>query len=841
MKHDQLPLRVQAALVWARVSLVWERLLRVLFPAALFAFGYAGLALMGLFEALGDPLRLICLFIAIAGFAGFVWRNHSSWRLPGLHEVLRRAENDGHVPAGLLFDLLDRPAQSDAKAGALWRGHMERGREKSRNLHMQAPHAVWITRDRLGAWALVTLLVFTGLVWAGSGAVSRMQIAISPHWLATGAKDVQVEAWLNAPEYSRLPPRFLGKSQNGSLRALPGSQILVRVNGAHRTPVLQLPGARKPVRLTRLGTGIYEGKARLQTPGTIRLRGGARARWEFVAKADQKPQIAFTRPPDVSAQGELELPVQASDDFGVTKINLLMDTDAPGHFAKSDVINAPFSSGRTVVQTISLDLTQHVMAGLPVILRLQAQDGAGQMYVSAPVSITLPEKLFINPWAAAFAEQRLLLMRDGRKYVTDRKNQGRDKNTIWMSGAMMNTESTFARLREAPAGIARAARLQRALMRAPEQGVEDPLIWLGLSYVNARLLAARSQSDLHGLPADMWQMALRAEGGEVESAAAAMRLAEHALQTALLLGAPPADLKRLSDRYEKAVQRYLQALAEQALKDGQKQGGGNAMANLSGDQLQEMLDALKQLNATGARDDARRLLKALSQLLTNMRLQLANGGQGGNGDDPVSQAMRKALEELGDLMGKQRELMDQAQRAQNQQQNKKQGKTQTGKNQPGGGQQGQQKVPGNGQMQAQQQGLGSKLRDLQSGGAIAGAQTQGDLNEAGKAMDRAAQAFGEDDRAKALEEGGKAMGELREGAQKLAGELMQRREQAQGKRDPFGRSADGGMASGEGPAVPDKINPERARKILQELRNRAADQSRPREEREYLQRLLERF
>lgn len=840
MMHDRLPIRVHLALFWAWVSLVWEALLALLFPGALFPLAFAGLALTGLFDAVGDPVRLVLLLLSITGFAGFVWRNRHGFHWPGRYESLRRAENDGRVPAGLLLELQDQPAQSGKPARLLWQTHTDNSRQQAARLTLRMPHAVWTAHDRFGARALVLLLLFTGLVWAGSGAIARLQGAVSPHWLAAGAKGVRVEAWLEAPEYSGLPPRFLGENPGGFLQALPGSQLYVRVTDAHRTPMINLPGVRKPVRLTQLEGGIYEGRAKLRAPGIVRLRNGALAKWDFVPQDDHEPQIAFSGPPDVSAQDELELPVSASDDFGITGLTLLLETQSPGHFAKTDAVKLPFAPGREIKQTLSLDLTQNKLAGLPVIMRLQAQDGAGQTAVSEPVQITLPEKLFINPWAAAFAEQRLLLMRDNRPYAEPKINRDPEP-VIWLGSARVSTESTFSRLREAPAGISRAANLQRALMRAPEQGIEDPMVWLGLSYVNARLLNARSREDLRGVPNDLWQLALRAEGGEVESAAAAMRLAEQALQTALLLGAPPSDLKRLSDKYEKAVQRYLQALAEQALKNGEKSGGGNAMANMSGDQLQEMLDALKQLNETGARDDARRLLKALSQLLANMRLQLANGGSGGNGDDPVSQAMRKALEEMGELMGKQRELMDQAQRAQNQQ---KARNGQKGSGEAGAENSGDrhgQPVPGDGQLQSRQEGLGEELRDLQSGGAVTGEEAQQDIGAAGEAMDRAAQAFGKGDKERALAEGGKAMGELRQGAQALAGELMRRQEGQQGQRDPFGRRADGGMASGDGPAVPDKIDPERARKILQELRNRAADQSRPREEREYLQRLLERF
>jgi len=82
-----------------------------------------------------------------------------------------------------------------------------------------------------------------------------------------------------------------------------------------------------------------------------------------------------------------------------------------------------------------------------------------------------------------------------------------------------------------------------------------------------------------------------------------------------------------------------------------------------------------------------------------------------------------------------------------------------------------------------------------------------------------------------------------EGAQTLAGEMLDRREgnRRSANRDPFGRQSSSGSQSADGTLVPDTIDPQQARKILQELRKRAAEQQRPKQELEYLDRLLERF
>jgi hypothetical protein len=63
----------------------------------------------------------------------------------------------------------------------------------------------------------------------------------------------------------------------------------------------------------------------------------------------------------------------------------------------------------------------------------------------------------------------------------------------------------------------------------------------------------------------------------------------------------------------------------------------------------------------------------------------------------------------------------------------------------------------------------------------------------------------------------------------------------QGARDPLGRRVGAGVDGGDNVGLPETMQRERAREILDELRRRAQDPRRPEAEREYLRRLLERF
>ena len=90
-------------------------------------------------------------------------------------------------------------------------------------------------------------------------------------------------------------------------------------------------------------------------------------------------------------------------------------------------------------------------------------------------------------------------------------------------------------------------------------------------------------------------------------------------------------------------------------------------------------------------------------------------------------------------------------------------------------------------------------------------------------------------------------GQLRQGAQSMAKEMMKNMPNRVGQngdtpRDPLGRpQRSQGPDLGTAVKVPEQIDMQRAREILEELRRRLGDAQRPAMELDYLERLLKRF
>lgn len=846
-------------LIFARFSVVlallWERSAPVFFPALLFPALYSALALFGVWEYFGDPWRLITLMASVGLTLYFITIGIRQFSWPPRAEQARRLEDDAHLPGRPLEVLNDQPVENqDSQGHKLWQAHQARAREAIKRLTPRKPHAAFAKRDVYGLRAAAFLLLFAGLILAGPRAKLRLDEAFAPHFLSHSTNNARIEAWITGPEYAQAPPLFLNQNQTGPIETLKGSNFHLKVSGAARKPSLRVQenGKKRRLKMQKTGPQSYDLSLSLAANSVLSLSRPNARLWQIIANDDQSPNIIYTKEPFGDSADALAFSYAAKDDVGVAAISLTMLPVDGAETAQTVSIDLPVLNAKTVDDSPMLDFTRHRWAGSDVEITLMVHDGAGQTSTAPTHTMKLPQKLFVNPVAKAIAEQRSIIISNDQPFAPLPERPALYEEDARNLPAFAQ-DNPAERLERAPAPVQRVAKMMRASLRAPEMFFEDPLVYVGLRYAAENLRLASANTDYAPLDEELWLLALWAEGGALADARAALKAAERAFRRALARGAPADELARLMNNYERAVKRYLDALAEEALRRGQmaQNGGGNG-PNMDSDQLQEMLDALKALSETGARGDARKLLQALSQLLQNMQMQMAAGS--GAGDDAASEAMRKALEELGDITAEQRELLDEMFRQQQEQSGQSGGGSAEG-GQPQGGQAGagqQGGQPQGGQagsgLAGEQESLGARLRALAQGQNEDGqAGAGGVLDEGADEMARAAQALKDGDGEGAMGAGQDALSALREGSEVLAGELFehlqnQNGEGDGGERDPFGRpTRGGGSQSASGTEVPDIIDAERAREILQILRDRAAEQGRSAKELEYLDRLLERF
>ena len=145
-----------------------------------------------------------------------------------------------------------------------------------------------------------------------------------------------------------------------------------------------------------------------------------------------------------------------------------------------------------------------------------------------------------------------------------------------------------------------------------------------------------------------------------------------------------------------------------------------------------------------------------------------------------------------------------------------------------------------GELRDQLQSLIDRLR-------IEGASPPHQFEDAGKAMNDAKDALGETNLDRATQQQGQALDQLRKGAQSLAEQMMENGETQPGKGKGEAITdttrSDGPTAAnrpdlGLSVKVPDEIDIQSAREVLDELRRRLGDPQRPTIELDYLERLI---
>lgn len=838
----------------ARSRLAMERAARLALPAALAGGVWSLAALAGLHERLPLLLQSLTALAALGGLAWLALRARRTWRAPSEAEARARLAADSALERDAFDALGDRPSHYDVLSIALWR--REHGAALARAEGARAG-PLRLGLDAADPWKLrylLAALLTAALVVAGAAAPERLARAFLPDpGPLVGDGALAVEAWLTPADYTRAAPISLSDRIGDRIEAPPAVEANVRLTGPAGAPMLvyEGQGGRRAVRFNRGADGAWE--ARLALPGRGRLkivRFHTRAAWTITPAPDAAPSAMFASPIAQLADENVALAWRARDDFGIVGLALrVAPVDPPRGLANAAPIDTPIETPAGDPQQAEaeseLDLSAHPYAGMQVEARVVAFDATGQEGMSEPMQFAMPEKVFLQPLARAAIESRRHLLTDRRPYRQAPPAQTRSlpAGDILIGAARIEWRNYDAEppLRRAPQGVRHAARLIDALTMAPEDGYfRDLAVFFGLRVARAQLGVAEDIEATELAADTLWRTALRAEYGGAADARRALEEAQRALAEALQQGAPRERLRQLVEALRRATETYLQALVQEALRNGETAENLDDTQNqteLSENDIDAMMREIERLTEQGRTQEAQAMLDMLAGILANMeaRIEQAQQGQGEGGEDQQSQ-QEQQLDALAEAMGEQRALRDETQQQQQQQQS---AGGSGGENQGGAGGE---------ELARQQAGIRQGVAQAREQGEGEGAAATAQLDAAERAMRQAEAALMRGDLNAAEAAQTAALESLREGADQLAAEQREGGEAGEeggpsSARDPLGRPArsSGGVGAGDETRVPGSFDPVRAREILDEIRRRAEDPNRPQEERDYLRRLMDRF
>lgn len=876
-----LPPALTAKLAAARRTLWVEKIVRGFWPLWCLALLAGALWVLDVYASLPGiwggvaalAMGLATLWALVSGARGL--------SAPTRAEAMRRLDETIGSRAVTMLDEDISVGRGDRAAEALWQAHRRRvaehaiaARKPDADIRL-APFDPWNLR-----FASVGVML-AALGFAQVGGADRIAALLDPTPPAAQAATLApaLEAWAAPPPYTGVAPVYLTEKSGETLTIPTGSILTLRASGIEGVPTLT--GLTGDGFVEEAG-GIWGFTRALTADSDIAVLFGedVQASWAFTITPDLPPTAEIANVPAATAERALGFSYLGKDDYGIMAARTAIIADRSGMDSPPEEIDPPIDLDLNVYAGYAdapepvgfeQDFTEHPLAGSPVQMVIEVEDAAGQTGETDVIRFTLPARIFTEPMAKALIEQRRALAWDIRDAW----------DVLDLLEAVTDYPDDY--FTDPKAQLATSTAIRR-LTYALEQ---------------ERVVEERA-----GILELLWKAALRLEEGDLSDELEQLRAAKRRLQDALERGASDEEIERLTDELRQAMQDYLDEMTRQAMRDqqnGQQQQQGQQQQNqtLSRSDLERMLQEMEDAAKNGSREQAEQMLQALSQMLENLQMGQSQQGQGGEGSqqEQALQEMMRRQQELAD------ETFRQLQEGQNgQQQQNRPGQGQQGQQQPGQGQgqgeqsQGQQpgqqgqgegnqrgqggmqgqsnQRPGEGQggsqlgqnnqpggqgLSGQQEGLRDDLGNLIPGVPDSG-EARGALGDAQREMESARDRLADGDLNSALDDQARALDRLREGAQALAEE--NRRQQAQqsgqsnqegrggnaeaGTRpdelDPFGRvGRTFGPDDGEGVEVPGERSRNRAQEIQREIRRRQGERTRPESERDYLDRLQDRF
>ena len=868
--------RLVAARLWSRLSLTWESIAPAILPLAIVVGLFLIVSWLGVFRWVPDLYRIgIGIVFGLAGIAALYPLRKVAF--PSNAKIDRRLEQDNALMHQPITAQEESLAVGDEEFGrALWAHHQRTLAEQVSNVEAARVRTDIPKRDPWALRALVPLALASAFAFSfgvSGGAIGDVLHAHNQEELIPP----RVDAWLTPPSYTGVAPIFLTSELNASrteFTAPEGSKIVVRIAGGSGQEQVSFADSETALSELDANSNQQRSKARqfeqvIEKSGVLKIEQVTEAEedlainaWQINITEDYAPQISFDGDIERAINGALTLKYTATDDYRLASgrgiVSLIEDADIearPLYEAPEISLTLPRRNAEGKAKT-TINLTEHPWAGAKVKIVLEAEDDLEQIGRSGSIEAVLPGRPFSDPLARALIEQR--------------RNLALNANAASSVYDMLDL-----------------------FMLYPDETIDNAAHFLGLTTAQSKLRYARNDDQLREVVDYLWEVARNIEDGGLSDAERRLKDAQQALREALERGASDEEIEQLMAELRDAMQDFLREFAEQNQNNpnAQQQQNQQNAQQLDQQSLDEMLDRLEEMAKSGAREQAMDMLSQLQDMMNNLQMG-QNQQQGQQGESQAQQQMN----ELGEILRQQQELMndtlresqrgDQGEQGQGEGQDGQQSQPgqqgqdgQQGQNgqlgQPSPGQQGQQGQQGqNGQGQqgqnGQQPGQGSGglpglapgqqalqdrlnqfMQDLEGMGINPGEA----FDEAGRAMGEAGEALGEGSWRQAFNEQGNAMEALREGADSMMQQLQQQAQQGQGQgqqqgqpgqqrgsndRDPLGRpQRSSGPDFGESVDIPDEIDVRRAREILEAIRKRLGNGALEQLEKDYLERLLD--
>ncbi len=817
---------VQRRLVLAWLALAWERLWVRLWVIGLLLGIFAIFVLLDVLPQLNWMVHTGVVLAAAAGIGFTVWQRLRGFSWPSREEARARLETTSpveHRPLTTVEDTL--VAGASAIQQWMWRLHQARAHADLDRLRVKAPSPGIASRDRFAVRSAVILALFVAVIGAWSDIGNRIGRGILP-MLSSDVSKAAVKLWVTPPEYTRISPIYLesptpeGTTPPSEIEVPAGSKVLTIVTGTGRDTALTFGSVSKP--LEKLADESQRGEADIVDTDSIALKQGPRtiAEWNVKFVPDAPPSVSMSGPPGEAARWKTRIDYIVRDDYGAEKVTarITRADDAKTPPLTFDVELPPNASNIFAHSSLH-DLAGHIWAGDEVKIELFATDFAKQTGTSAPMTATLPLRTFKHPASRELAR--------------------------WRKELYYKPDATAPQVLNSV----------KQVLSQPDVYGKEPLVTLALETAKYRLANDPPAQSAAMVSQLLWHTAVRIEDGKLMTAEQRLAAAQKALREAVARGASPEEIKARLDDLEDALAEY-----QNALDDGGKEREGFS-TNAEKEELKKAMEDVKKMAELGSSDATKDALKKLEDKLNDMR----NGGNSDSDNPEVKKAeemlnkMQKLAEDQSKLLDKnfEKQKEEAAKKGENEQGSGSQGGPPSAdKNQQKGATQAADPNQANAQASAasSQEDLRNQLNQAMSELEDMTGDTPQSLKDAEKAMRDSRDALKMGKWQEGADGQGLATQKLNDGIKEARMQIMQKLldkglggtltpQQAAIRYSPLG--ARDGRRGGEQVDIPTEPDTEgmaqRVRVILDEIRKRSSDLTRPEAEQDYLRRLKKQF
>jgi len=777
---------------------------------------FAALSLFEIPTSMGASGSLILWLLFVSGIVYLILTDLRKFRIPSSHDIDRRIEVENEIPHRPLTSQQD--VASDTAASKLWEREQNRKARLLRGLNPVIPKPLISERDPKALRLMLLLCLLCGIGISGADWSRKILDGFSaPRPLFQGApeKRDKLSVWITPPEYTGLERFILSDPNDENIKIPQDSTIkaLVFENwlSGIRPPDIKIDNQTYPMQKSEGGSYILE--MPIPDGQHLSIRNGLfkTTSWAYDFVTDQEPALTLDPAFKTLSDSKIQFSMKTSDDYGVKYLHLKMGLDP---LADNITTGEPYQETRAIMSPASTDfqiapvynLTAHPWAGLPVILTFSVEDHLGQTIAAEPLKITLPERVFRYPLA-----RKLIHI---RKEIARTPHQNHRGEAVIIAG----------------------------LLQLPNDFGHDKGVFLALRSAASRLLHSEpSLERAQDVMRILWNVALHLEDGDLGLNARDLQTAKANLEEALQNpDTSDTEIAHLMEQLREAMAEYMQALGRELQKRMSEKSQSpmispEFLSNIMDmEDIAGLMDKMESEMLSGDRNSAQEMLSKLQRLMdmTNPSMDTALPED--------IQEMMESMQGLQELVERQKSLRSETIK-----------QADLFKKIENLGIRGhREKTPfiDTTKNKTEQRALYDSLDRLIQDAQAKLKEIPDNLGLAKQTMQGTIERLESNRPDHAVNFQDKTIEHLTDAQEQMSKMLAERMQQMVGisfggmpRRDPFGRpygetNPDNGKVK-----IPTQAQKKREQEILNEIRQRAGQRDRPRDELEYYRRLLKRF